>query len=181
MRRLVHLLIAHAGFPIAARGEVDDDALYPALCLLILLRFHAVPENVAAGAGELADYLKVHAGAPPAENLDVVLAHHGVELRPSGCQATLEAAVGILLLRTPPSRPLFLAMGKAEATYAVCLDAAVLGVPVHNQLGQLCVQFLITARDLGRLPPGKWGFGADVFVTPVLGTLGDEVLHDLLV
>ena len=93
----------------------------------------------------------------------------------------LKRLLALLLLRSPPSRPFFLSMGKAEATYAVCLDAAVLGVPVHHQPGQLCVQFLITARNFGRLPPGKWGFGADVFVTPVLGTLGDEVLHGLLV
>ena len=132
VRRLVDLLVAEARVRHAAGGEPGNNALHAPLRLLVLLRFQGIAQNIAAGAGQLADHLQVHAGPPPPEDLDVVLTHAFVALCSPCGEAALPTAVGIFFLGAAAPGAWFRMVRKAETAGAVGLDAAVFGVLVHQ-------------------------------------------------
>ena len=135
LQRRVSCLVNLLMVQVAACGEgrqLFDDGLHAPGGGEVFLRLEGVAQDVAAGAGYLADDLQVHAGPPLPQHLDVVLPHHRVVFVPPRGQAALPAA-GELLLGRPESSARLGSVRKAEAAGAEREPAAVRAAPVFHQ------------------------------------------------
>ena len=106
LQRRVSCLVDLLMVQVAACGEgrqLFDDGLHAYGGGEVFLRLEGVAQDVATGAGHLADDLQVHAGPPLPQHLDVVLPHHRVVFVPPRGQAALPAAGKLLLGRPEPS------------------------------------------------------------------------------
>ena len=183
LQRRVSCLVDLLMVQVAACGEgrqLFDDGLHAPGGGEVFLRLEGVAQDVATGAGHLADDLQVHAGPPLPQHLDVVLPHHRVVFVPPRGQAALPAA-GKLLLGRPEASARLGGVRKAEAAGSEREPAAVRAAPVFHQPCQLRVHLALVWVDLLGLQPPAWGLGADELVAELLRARRHELVAGLFV